>query len=206
MSTHAQSTLLGYIMHIVYRINHIHSSGSWCTCCSPGDTSHHLAGRCRPVCHHRQSGNQHQWKTPADESRSSSRFVPGKTKRTFSLIIYTFTTHACLDTDKQQQATNEKHTGKAPSYLTDRHLHDGIKATLWRVKVSWDLLLADQTIELVSLVCQLQDVLIAEGAGTVLVPCAGVDEPGWRGADVRHDCLLHKWTETLKESAFYSVL
>lgn len=67
---------------------------------------------------------------------------------------------------------------------------------LWRVQVSWDLLLTDQPIELVSLVCQLEDVLIAEGAGTVLVSCAGVDEPGWRGADVRHDRLLHKWAKT----------
>ncbi len=97
-----------------------------------------------------------------------------------------------------EQANTKKHTGKnssAPSYLTDRHLHDGVEAPLWRVQVSWDLLLTDQPIELVSLVCQLQDVLIAEGAGTILVPCAGVDEPGRRGADVRHDRLLHKWAE-----------
>lgn len=127
---HSLGTLfILYIYIYIYKIDCLHSSGSWCTCCSPSDTSHHWEGRCRPVCRHRQSGNQHQWKTPADESRSSSRFVPGKTKRTF----YT------RDTDKQQEAATTKHTGKALtalSYLTDCHLHDGIEATLWRVQVS----------------------------------------------------------------------
>lgn len=78
------------------------------------------------------------------------------------------------------------------TYLTDGHLHDGIKSSFWRVQVSRDLLLAHQPVELISVFRQRQNVLVAERAGAVLVPSAGVDEPGWRGADVRHDCLLHK--------------
>lgn len=106
-----------YIIHIVYVIHCLHSSGSWCTCCSPGDTSHHWEGRCHPVCRHRQSGNRRQWKTPAAESRSSSRFVPGKTKRDLSFIFYTFT----RDTDKRRQAATTKHAGKLlQAFLTSQ--------------------------------------------------------------------------------------
>lgn len=162
-------------------ISYIHSNDSWCKRCSPDDTFHRWAGRCPPVCHLLQSGNQHQWKTPADELRSSSRFAPGKKKQFINISL-------------TQKTLSFFHTVKlvAPSYLADRHLHNGIEAPLWRVQVSWDLLLTDQLIELLSVVCQIQDVLIAEGACAVLVPCAGVDEPGRCGADVRHYCLLHK--------------
>lgn len=79
-----------------------------------------------------------------------------------------------------------------PSYLADRNLHDGIEASLRRVQVPWDLLLTDQPIELLTIVSQFENVLVAEGACAVLVSCAGVDEPGWCGADVRHHCLLYK--------------
>ena len=58
------------------RNRHLRSSGSWCTCCSPGDTSRRWAALCHPVCRPRQSGNRRRWRRPAAESRSSSRSAP----------------------------------------------------------------------------------------------------------------------------------
>lgn len=58
------------------------------------------------------------------------------------------------------------------------------------------MLLAHQVVELLAVAGQLQDVLVAERAGAVLVTCARVQQLGRGGADVRHDCLLHKGTET----------
>lgn len=72
------------------------------------------------------------------------------------------------------------------------HLHDGVKASLGRVQVSRNLLLTDQPVELVTLVGQLQDILVAEGAGAVLVARARVLVARRSGADVWHDSLLHE--------------
>ena len=57
-------------------LNLLHNSGSLCKRCSPSDTFHHLAEQCHPVCHLQQSGSQHQWRTPADVSHSSSQSAP----------------------------------------------------------------------------------------------------------------------------------
>lgn len=71
-------------------------------------------------------------------------------------------------------------------------MHDGIEAPLRRVQVSRDVLLAHQGVEFLAVAGQFQDVLVAERAGAVLVACAWVQQLGRGGADVRHDCLLHK--------------
>lgn len=97
---------------------------------------------------------------------------------------------------QQTQQRAERKTLGDSFYLADRHLHDGVETALRRIQVSGDLLLAHQTVELVSLVGELQDVLVAEGAGAVLVARAGVNEPGGGGADVRHHRLLHKRAKT----------
>jgi len=78
-------------------------------------------------------------------------------------------------------------------------LHDGIEPPLRRVQVSRDVLLADQGVELVAVAGQLQDVLVAERAGAVLVARAWVQQLGRGGADVRHHCLFHKGTETFSK-------
>lgn len=88
--------------------------------------------------------------------------------------------------------------GVVAAYPTHSHLHDGIKAPLRRVQVSRDLLLAYQDVELLSVAGQLQDVLVAEGAGAVLIARAWVQQLGRGGADVRHDCFLHKRTKTFE--------
>lgn len=77
-------------------------------------------------------------------------------------------------------------------------MHDGIKAPLRRVQVSRDVLLAHQGVELLAIAGQLQDVLVAERAGAVLVTCARVQQLGRGGADVRHYGLFHKGTKTLE--------
>ena len=84
------------------------------------------------------------------------------------------------------------------THPTDRHLHDGIKASLRGVQVSRDLLLTDQAVELLPVLSQLQHVLIAEGAGAGVVvgAGAGVQQSGWGSADVWHHRLLHKGAET----------
>lgn len=97
--------------------------------------------------------------------------------------------------DRAQREAQRKTPGDS-AYLADRHLHDGVEAALRRVQVSRDLLLAHQAVELFALVGELQDVLVAEGAGAVLVAGAGVDQPGGGGADVRHHRLLHKGAKT----------
>lgn len=81
------------------------------------------------------------------------------------------------------------------AYPTHSHLHDGIKPPLRRVQVSGDVLLAHQCVELLAVAGQLQDVLVAERAGAVLVARARVQQLGRGGADVRHDRLFHKGTE-----------
>lgn len=48
----------------------------WCTRFPAGDTFHRWEVRCRPVYHLRPCGSQRPWRTPADESRSSSRSAP----------------------------------------------------------------------------------------------------------------------------------
>lgn len=85
------------------------------------------------------------------------------------------------------------------AYPTHSHLHDGIKAPLRGVQISRDVLLAHQGVELLAVTGQLQDILVAEWTGAVLVACAWVQQLGRRGADVRHDCLLHKGTKTLEQ-------
>ena len=85
-------------------------------------------------------------------------------------------------------------------------MHDGIKPSLRRVQVSRDVLLAHQGVELLAIAGQLQDVLVAERAGAVLVARAWVQQLGRGGADVRHDRLFHKGTETFGrqlDSDFY---
>lgn len=84
------------------------------------------------------------------------------------------------------------------TYPTHSHLHDGIKASLWRVKVSRDVLLAHQSIKLLAITGQLQDVLVAERACAVLVTCAWVQQLGWGGANVWHHCLFHKGTKSFQ--------
>lgn len=78
------------------------------------------------------------------------------------------------------------------AYPTHSHLHDGIEATLGRVQVSRNVLLAHQGVEPFAITGELKDVLVAKWAGAVLVAGAGVQQFGWGGADVRHNGLLHK--------------
>lgn len=75
-------------------------------------------------------------------------------------------------------------------------MHDGIKAALRRVQVSRDVLLAHQGVELLAVAGQLQDVLVAERAGAVLVAGAWVQQLGRGGTDVWHHCLFHEGTKT----------
>lgn len=82
------------------------------------------------------------------------------------------------------------------AYPTHSNLHYGIKAPLRRVQVSRDVLLAHQGVELLAVAGQLQDVLVAERAGAVLVACAWVQQLGRGGADVWHDCLFHEGPKT----------
>lgn len=77
-------------------------------------------------------------------------------------------------------------------------MHDGVEAALRRVQVSRDVLLADQGVEPLAVVGEVQDVLVAEGAGAVLVARARVQQLGRGGADVRHDRLLHEGTEAFE--------
>ena len=84
------------------------------------------------------------------------------------------------------------------SYPTHSHLHDRIKSSLRRVQVSRDVLLTHQGVELLAVVGQLQDVLVAERAGAVLVARARVQQLGRGGADVRHDGLFHKGAEAFE--------
>jgi len=77
-------------------------------------------------------------------------------------------------------------------------LHDGVKAPLRRVQVSRDVLLSHQGVKRLAIAGQIQHVLVAEWAGAVLVTCAWVQQLGWGGADVRHDCLLHKGPKTFQ--------
>lgn len=77
-------------------------------------------------------------------------------------------------------------------------MHDGVEAPLGGVQVSRDVLLTHQGVEVLAVAGQLQDILVAEGAGAVLVTGARVQQLGRRGADVRHHCLLHKGTEALE--------
>lgn len=56
--------------------------------------------------------------------------------------------------------------------------------------------MSHQGVELLSIAGQLQDVLVAEGTGAVLVPSTGVQQLGWGGANVRHHRLLYKGTKT----------
>lgn len=60
------------------------------------------------------------------------------------------------------------------AYPTHSHLHDGIKPPLRRVQISRDVLLAHQGVKLLAIAGQLQDVLVAERAGAVLVARAWV--------------------------------
>lgn len=93
-----------------------------------------------------------------------------------------------------------RNTERETAYPTHSHLHDSIKPPLRRVQVSRDVLLAHQGVELLAVAGQLQDVLVAERAGAVLVACARVQQLGRGGADVWHDCLLHKGTKTFKKT------
>jgi len=130
-----------------------------------------------------------------DERRKESERERGLSRFTFHMSIKI----------NLKKANKEKKKKKRP-HLADRHLHDGVEAPLRRVQVPRDLLLADQAVELVPLVRQVQDVLVAEGAGAVLVPRARVDEPGRSGADVRHHRLLHERAETFKREESALVL
>lgn len=80
-------------------------------------------------------------------------------------------------------------------------MHDGIKAPLRGVQVSRDLLLAHQGVEFLAITGQLQDILVAEWAGTVLVAGAWVEKLGRSGANVWHDGLFHKGTKTFERQA-----
>lgn len=82
------------------------------------------------------------------------------------------------------------------AYPTHSHLHDGIEAPLRRVQVSRDVLLAHKGVEPLAVVGQLQDILVTERAGAVLVTCARVQQLGWGGADVWHHGLFHKGAKT----------
>lgn len=77
-------------------------------------------------------------------------------------------------------------------------MHDGIEAALGRVQVPGDVLLAHQGVEPHAVAGQIQDVLVAERAGAVLVARARVQQLGRRGADVRHDGLFDEGTETFE--------
>lgn len=83
-------------------------------------------------------------------------------------------------------------------YPTHSHLHDCIKAPLRRVQVPRDVLLAHQGVELLAITGQVQDIFVAEWTGTVLVTCARIQQLGRGGADVWHDGLFHKRTETFE--------
>lgn len=92
------------------------------------------------------------------------------------------------------------------AYLTHSHLHDGIKSPLRRVQIPGDLLLAHQGVELLAIAGQLEDVFVAEWTGAVLVTRARVQQLGWGGADVRHDCLFHKRTKTFAKQVGTQIL
>lgn len=85
------------------------------------------------------------------------------------------------------------------AYPTHGHLHDGVEAALRGVQVPRDLLLPHQSVERGAFVSQRQHVLVAERAGAVLVACAWIQQLGRSGADVRHDCLLHKGAKSFEE-------
>lgn len=81
-------------------------------------------------------------------------------------------------------------------------MHDGIEAPLRRVQVSRDLLLAHQGVEPLAVAGQLQDVLVAERAGAVLVARAWIQQLGRGGANVWHDSLFHKGTKTFERHSW----
>lgn len=87
------------------------------------------------------------------------------------------------------------------AYPTHSHLHNGIEAPLRRVQVSRDVLLTHQGVELLAVAGQPQDVLVAKWAGAVLVACARVQQLGRGGADVWHDCLLHKGAKAFERQS-----
>lgn len=84
----------------------------------------------------------------------------------------------------------------SPTYTAHGYLHDGIEPPLWRVQVPRYMLLPHQRVEVLAVVGEVQHVLVAEGAGAVLVGSARVQQLSRRGADVGHDCLLDKGTKT----------
>lgn len=55
---------------------YIHNNGSSCTCCFLSGISHHWEERFHRVCHLRQNETLHQWRTPTNGWRFSSRCGP----------------------------------------------------------------------------------------------------------------------------------
>lgn len=68
-----EGQLVQHCSHNKTAPSYLHNSGSLCRRYPPSDISHHWVGQCHPVCHHRQSGSQHQWRKPADGSRPSNQ-------------------------------------------------------------------------------------------------------------------------------------
>lgn len=94
----------------------------------------------------------------------------------------------------REVTAGEKCTG-LHTYPTDCHLHDGVEAALRGIQIPRDLLLAHQVVELLPITGEAQHILVAEGAGAVLVAGAWVQHLGRCGADVRHHSLFHKGTK-----------
>lgn len=95
-----------------------HSSGSLCTCCSPGGISRRWAERCRPACRRRRSGSRHRWRTPADGSHSSSRSCPGKQGSKHSHCSQKYT--ASVKTESKNLLVKHQTTPKVPFFTHKR--------------------------------------------------------------------------------------